>query len=131
MPAIQTSALSFERGIDSISHVSRDNDHEPWPDRQSLSPASSSVKAHLTELLAPPDTTRYLNTMLQPTVSNPALLTPATYHATLSKALQSLRTAASSTNEHSRPLSRAARLLTEELGLRDLAQMYRSALYQG
>lgn len=131
MPDIQTRALSFERGIDGISHLSRDTDHEPWPDRQSLPPPSSSVKVHLADLLAPPDTTRYLNTMLQPTISNPALLMPANYHATLSNALQALRTAVTSTNEHSRQLNRAIRLLTEELGLRDLAQMYRSALYQG
>lgn len=131
MPDIQTRALSFERGIDGISHLSRETDHEPLPDRQSLPPASSSAKAHLVDLLAPPDTTRYLNTMLQPSISNPDLLMPATYRATLSKALHELRVAATPTNEHSRQLNRAIRLLTEEIGLRDLAQMYRSALYQG
>ena len=131
MPDIQTRALSFERGIDGVSHLRREADHDPWPDRQSLPPVSHSVKAHLVDLLAPPDTTHYLNATLQPTISNPALLMPATYHATLTKALQGLRLAATSPNEHSRQLNRAIRLLTEEIGLRDLAQMYRSALYQG
>ena len=53
----------------------------------------------------------------------------------LQSALQHLTDAAERTQDAStdqaRTLNRAVRLLKEETGLRDLVQMYRSALYQG
>ena len=129
---IHTNSLALERGIEGVSHLNRDNDnYDLWPERRSLPPPSHGVKAHLAELLNTPDTSRYLNTALQPTITNSELLLPAKYHAILSKSLKDLRTAAAQNSEGSRAVNRAVRLLNEEIGLRELAQMYRSALYQG
>lgn len=132
MPDIYTNSLMLERGIEGISHLQRNTeDSDLWPDRRSLPPPSRGVKAHLAELLNTPDTTRYLTATLQPVVSNPELLTPGKYHATLAQARQDLHTAIDPKSENSRIVNRAIRLLSEEIGLRELANLYRSALYQG
>lgn len=132
MPDIYTNSLLLDRGIEGISHLSRDtDDHGVWPERRALPPPSHGVRAHLTELLNTPDTSWYLNATLQPTVSNPELLMPAKYHATLAQARRDLRAAADHKSENSRVVNRAIRLLSEEIGLRELANLYRSALYQG
>ena len=122
----------MERGIEGVSHLPRDKtDKALWPDRRSLPPPSQEVKAKLAELLNTPDTSRYLHTTIQPIVSNPALLLPATFHATLAKALKDLRNTPTTKEDGKRTINRAIRLLSEEIGLRELANMYRSALYQG
>lgn len=132
MTDIYTNSLTLERGIERISHLSRETDHQdPWPERGALPPPLRGVKAHLAELLNPPDTTQYLNATLQPAVSNPELLMPAKYHATLARALQDLRAAVDPNRENHRTVNRAIRVLSEEIGLRELASLYRSALYQG
>lgn len=132
MTDIYTNSLTLERGIESISHLSRETDHQDlWPERGALPPPSRGVKAHLAELLNPPDTTQYLNATLQPAVSNPELLMPAKYHATLARALQDLRAVVDPNRENHRIVNRAIRVLSEEIGLRELASLYRSALYQG
>jgi len=129
---ITGNSLALERGIEGISHLNRNNgDYDLWPERRSLPPPSQGVKAHLAELLNTPDTARYLYAVLQPTITNPELLLPAKFHAILAKALKDLRTTAAKKDESSRTINRAVRLLNEEVGLRELAQMYRSALYQG
>src|SRR5690606_40923891 len=97
MPDIYTNSLTLERGIEGVSHLHRDADDPAlWPERHALTPPSRGVNAHLAELLYTPDTTRYLNTALQPVVSTPELLMPGKYHATLGRALQDLRGAAES-----------------------------------
>ena len=132
MPEIYTNSLMLERGIEGVSHLDRDtDDRELWPERRALPPPSQGVKAHLAELLNPPDTTRYLTAALQPMVSNPELLMPAKYHATLTRARQDLNAAIGPKSENTRIVNRAIRLLSEEIGLRELANLYRSALYQG
>lgn len=132
MPDIYTNSLMLDRGIEGVSHLQRDaDDHDLWPERRALPPPSHGVTAHLAELLNTSDTTRYLNSALQPMISNPELLMPAKYHATLTRARQDLNAAMGLKNENTRIVNRAIRLLSEEIGLRELANLYRSALYQG
>lgn len=132
MTNLHTNSLTLERGIEGVSHLTRDDhDRALWPDRQSLPPPSQIVKAQLAELLDTSDTTGYLNAALQPAISNPELLTPSRFHTTLSNALTELRGAADGKHENSRIFNRTIRLLAEEIGLRELTHMYRSTLYQG
>lgn len=132
MTNLYTNGLNLERGIEGVSHLSRESDGQyHWPDRPSLPPPSQGIKEQLAELLNSPDTSGYLNAALQPTISNADLLTPMRFHATLSTALNNLRNVADGQQEPSRVLNRAIRLLAEEIGLRELANMYRSTLYQG
>jgi type III secretion protein X len=132
MTDLYPNAITLERGIEGVSHLRRDTEERDfWPEHQSLPPPSQAVKAQLSELLNSPDMTWYLSSALQPTVSKPELLTPARFHATLSTALQQIRAETRINSEDAKLLARAVRLLTEEIGLRELAQMYRSSLYQG
>ncbi|MVW70491.1 hypothetical protein [Bordetella sp. 15P40C-2] len=132
MTDLYTNALALERGIEGVTHLRRDTEHRDfWPEHQSLPPPSQTVKAQLSELLESPDIACYLNSALEPTVSNPELLTPARFHATLGSALEQLRAETRINAGDAKHLTRAVRLLTEEIGLRELAHMYRSSLYQG
>ena len=76
--------------------------------------------------------------MARPQIVNRDLLVPARFREALDNALQHLRDAAAQRqpagdggDDDLRMLNRATRLLSEEVGLRDLVQMYRSTLYQG
>lgn len=132
MTDLYTNALTLDRGIERVSHLRRNaEDRNFWPEHQSLPPPSQTARAQLKELLESPDMAWYLNSELQPVVTNPELLTPARFHATLGSALNQLRRESRTHSEEAKLLHRAARLLTEEIGLRELAQMYRSSLFQG
>lgn len=132
MTNLHTNGLTLDRGIEGVSHRGRDADNNDlWPDQQSLPPPSQIVRAQVAELLSSPDTTGYLKAALQPTISNPELLTPSRFHTTLSNALTDLRDVVDAKHENSRIFNRAIRLIAEEIGLRELTHMYRSTLYQG
>jgi len=105
------------------------------PERQELTPPADGVKAQLAQLLDTPNTDRYLDNQLRPTLANRDLLLPGKFAQALQATLDGLSAAAEQSQDRSpedaRALNRAVRLLKDEAGLRDLVAMYRSALYQG
>lgn len=126
-------SLAFDRGIDSITYA-RQEKAMPLPERSAAPPPDTEVRAQLDLLLQKPSMDSRLDSLLRPHLENRALLSPGRFQEALGSTLQHLRQAAQQAPESSgeaRSLNRAVRLLNEEASLRDLVQMYRSALYQG
>jgi len=137
MTDMRISGLVFDRGIDSITYAQQDA-QPSLPERSESAPPEMGARAQLSELLDRPSMEDFLNTMARPQIVNRDLLVPARFREALDNALQHLRDAAAQRqpagdggDDDLRMLNRATRLLSEEVGLRDLVQMYRSTLYQG
>ena len=86
-------------------------------------------------MLAQPNTDSFLDDAICPQLEDRDLLLPGKFRQVLESTLGTLTQAAqdhhSANPDSAKALNRAVRLLNEEVGLRDLLQMYRSALYQG
>jgi type III secretion protein X len=140
MTDMRLGGLVFDRGIDSITYAQQDA-HTSLPERGESAPPDVGARAQLSALLDRPSINDFLESSTRPQIANRDLLVPARFREGLDNALQQLRDAAAQRqpgdgvagggDEQLRVLNRATRLLTEEVGLRDLVQMYRSALYQG
>ena len=135
MTDMRISGLVFDRGIDSITYAQQDA-QPSLPERSESAPPDVGARAQLSALLDKPSIDDFLNTMARPQLANRDLLVPARFRERLDNALQQLRDVAAQRqpaggDDELRILNRATRLLSEEVGLRDLVQMYRSALYQG
>lgn len=135
MSDMRISGFAFDRGLDGISYAGREAAGQHLPERQELAPPADGVKAQLAQLLDTPNTDRYLDSQLRPTLANRDLLLPGKFAQALQATLDGLSAAAEQSQdrnpEDARALNRAVRLLKDEAGLRDLVAMYRSALYQG
>ncbi|GAB2734976.1 hypothetical protein GCM10027019_13010 [Melaminivora jejuensis] len=146
MTNIPLSHLAFERGIERITHARQDSQLE-LPAREQAPPPDAGTQPQLEALLALPTLDDTLDAALRPQLANRQLLVPTHFRQALDDALQGLsqaaQAAADATNadvtnadgasgsDTARVLNRAVRLLKEESALRELLQMYRSALYQG
>lgn len=135
MSDMRISGFAFDRGLAGISYAGREAAGQHLPERQELTPPADGVKAQLAQLLDTPNTDRYLDNQLRPTLANRDLLLPGKFAQALQATLDGLSAAAEQSQdrnpEDARALNRAVRLLKDEAGLRDLVAMYRSALYQG
>lgn len=128
-----SSNLVFDRGIESITHAQQQA-ASALPERGDAAPPDIGVRGQLDLLLQKPSMDDRLDAGLRPPVEHRDLLLPGRFQDALGGAMQQLRQAAQNAPEasdQSRVLNRAARLLGEESNLRELVQMYRSALYQG
>lgn len=140
MTDMRISGLVFDRGIDSITYAQQGG-QPTLPERGESAPPDMGARAQLSALFDQPSIGDFLEACTRPEISNRDLLVPARFREQLDNTLQQLRDtaaqwqqgdgAAGGGEEQLRILNRATRLLTEEVGLRDLIQMYRSALYQG
>lgn len=130
MADLRYNGLSFDRGIEQIVHT-QDVSVTTLPDHQDLTPAELNSRPQLEQLLAMPNLADYLENHLRPELLNKDILSPTRFRQALDSALKMLRDAAEQDPSSAKQLNRAARLLGEEADLRDLLQMYRSALYQG
>ena len=135
MTDMRISGLVFDRGIDSITYAQQDA-QPTLPERGESAPPDVGARAQLSALLARPSIDDFLESSTRPQIANRDLLVPARFRERLDNALQQLRDVAAQRqpaggDDELRILNRATRLLSEEVGLRDLVQMYRSALYQG
>lgn len=109
---VDAQAFTFDRGIDSINSDSA-MEAAVMPERSQL-PQDSNNRPMLDRVLGQEiEDTLYLQ--LRPNNSNRDLLTPEL----------------GENNEAARSINRDVRLLQEESQLRELIQMYRSALFQG
>lgn len=124
----------FERGIDSITFKSAEL-AQGLPDPRELTPTDNTQRPQLESLLSQPSTDSFLEESIRPALDDRDLLLPVKFRQAMDSALGTLREEAQARQadnpESARQLNRAVRLLNEEVGLRDLLQMYRSALYQG
>ena len=135
MTDMRISGLVFDRGIDSITYAQQDA-QPTLPERGESAPPDVGARAQLSALLDRPSIDDFLESSTRPQIANRDLLMPARFRERLDNALQQLRDVAAQRqpaggDDELRILNRATRLLSEEVGLRDLVQMYRSALYQG
>ncbi|WP_315124566.1 hypothetical protein [Comamonas antarctica] len=133
MADIRLPSLIFDQGIENITYA-RQQIAAPMPERGETPPPDVRVHAQLDQLLQRPSMDSRLDEALRPLIANRDLLLAARFRETLRKLLAQLRKAAGSAtkgSERARVLNRAVRLLSDELDLRELEQMYRSALYQG
>ncbi len=135
MTDMRISGLVFDRGIDSITYAQQDA-QPTLPERGESAPPDVGARAQLSALLDRPSIDDFLESSTRPQIANRDLLVPARFRERLDNALQQLRDVAAQRqpaggDDELRILNRATRLLSEEVGLRDLVQMYRSALYQG
>ena len=135
MTDMRISGLVFDRGIDSITYAQQDA-QPTLPERGESAPPDVGARAQLSALLDRPSIDDFLESSTRPQIANRDLLVPARFREPLDNALQQLRDVAAQRqpaggDDELRILNRATRLLSEEVGLRDLVQMYRSALYQG
>ena len=139
MTDMRISGLVFDRGIDSITYAQQDA-QPTLPERGESAPPDVGARAQLSALLDRPSIDDFLDAATRPHLANRDLLVPARFREALDGALQQLRDAAAQRqpadgaaggDDALRILNRATRLLGEEVGLRDLVQMYRSVLYQG
>lgn len=138
MSDISLGGLGFDRGIDRITYARQDAGSR-LPERGDSAPAELAQRPQVETLLAMTTLDDTLDAALRPQLENRELLSPTQFRGALDSALQHLRESAEAragltdadATESTRVLNRATRLLNEESGLRDLVQMYRSALYQG
>lgn len=141
MPEIRSNPLSFDRGIESITHASKAQGSGvgSMPERANAPPADLNNRPQLDRLLHQPSMDDMLDEGMRPVLENRDLLSPSRFRETLGQVLTNLRDSGDKylqrgdtpSMEQARSLNRAARLLQEESQLRELLQTYRSALYQG
>jgi type III secretion protein X len=124
----------FDRGIDSVTYKGGEA-IQGLPDQHELTPADHAQRPQLEVLLAQPNTDSFLEESIRPELNDRDLLLPGKFRQTMDGALITLRDAVqerqASNPDSAKEINRAVRLLNDEVGMRDLLQMYRSALYQG
>lgn len=124
----------FDRGIDSITFQGGEA-LQGLPPQHELTPADRAERPQLEQLLALPNMDAFLEDSIRPELNDRDLLLPTHFRKALDGARGALMQAAQDRQEAdpaaAKTLSRAVRLLGDEIGLHDLITMYRSALYQG
>lgn len=139
MSNVSLGHLAFDRGIDSITYA-RQEGLQALPEREEAPPPDLGARPQVETLLSLLTLDDALESAIRPQLENRDLMVPARFRQALDDALARLTDAAeqaqpvggdNSAGDGARVLNRAVRLLKEECGLRDLLQMYRSALYQG
>ena len=124
----------FDRGIDSITFKAGESPLS-LASQKDLPPSDQMTRPHLEQLLAMPNLESFLEEAIRPDVMDRELLMPGRFNQTLNSTLGNLQKFSDdiqgSDAEGAKIINRASRLLTEEAGLRELVQMYRSVLYQG
>jgi len=101
------------------------------PEFVDVAPSEALAHSRLDQLLALPNIDEFIANALRPQLDSAAILSPAAFRSALDAALAGLREAAERQPRAARTYGRAARLLADEAGLRDLLHMYRNALVQG
>jgi type III secretion protein X len=124
------SPFPMDSGIDRILRRDEGKEVETGP-AADISPAFSPLKPRLEQLYALPNLEDYLAAMLAPLVNEPLLLLPNRFNNALRDAVESLDALAEEDPRLARLLSRAARMMRDQVALRELVQMYRSALLKG
>jgi type III secretion protein X len=124
----------FEHGIEGISYEGH-GEVQGLPDQQQLTPADHAQRSQLETLLAPSNTDSFLAEKIRPELQDRDLLLPGRFRQAMDGALGKLGKTAQEQQaqdpDTAKLLNRAARVVQEEVSLRDLVQMYITALRQG
>lgn len=120
---------ALDRGIEKIVHA---EEEKVAPGSVAdISPAFSRTRPRLEQLYALPNIEDYLMAQLAPFTGEPALLRPTRFNSVLRASLDALHAAAEEDPRNARILRRAAKLMSDQVALRELVQMYRYALLKG
>lgn len=132
VPGMHAMHLGLERGVDHIVRGPRCEPAPTMPPERWLEPPATGAVDHLKALLVRPDLSAMLDESARPRLTDGALFQPAQFERALAQARDELSRAMELHAGNTAPaLSRALHVLNEAGKLRDLAAMYRSALYQG
>ncbi|WP_194792868.1 hypothetical protein [Caenimonas koreensis] len=130
MSRIQNTPFPMDRGIDKILRLDEDEKVDVGV-AGDISPAFSPVKPRLEQLYAMPNLEDYIAGQLAPSLSEPSLLMPSRFNRALREGEQQLELEEEKDPRNARILRAARRLMHDQVALRDLVQMYRSALLKG
>lgn len=127
---ITSKGITFDRGIDRvITQTDAPQGHLPTNGR--LAPSDGRVMPKLEQLLAAPNIGNRLAAELAPRMEDRDMLLPDQFHRTLHAAQDRLASESRNHPEHKALFREAQNVLKEERDLRDLVDMYRSALFKG
>lgn len=127
---ITSKGITFDRGIDRII-TTADTPQGHLPKDGRLAPSDGRVMPKLDQLLAAPTIADRLASELTPRMADRDMLLPDQFHRALSDAQSLLGKEMRNHPEHKAAFQEALALLKEESDLRELVDMYRSALFQG
>lgn len=116
--------------VDTVTYPKQPSDYGDVPSRPGNSPDAAPAST-ISALHGQADLDTYLAQQLRPPYLSPVLLAPARFSTALEQAQHDLQCTAEQQPDAATALNRAARLLGDELDLRGLMTMYRSALLQG
>jgi hypothetical protein len=129
MRRVHTTPFPMDRGIEKILHA-EDLGVEGGPVAD-ISPAYSPLKPRLEQLYALPNLEDYIAGQLAPLILETSLLLPHRFENALRGGVDDLEAEAEEDPRNARILRRAARLMGDQVSLRDLLRMYRLALLKG
>ncbi|HLO78018.1 MAG TPA: hypothetical protein VK196_16310 [Magnetospirillum sp.] len=130
MVDLNLKGISFDRGIDRVIPSGElQQGHLPTEGR--LSPSDGRATPRLDQILAMPDLADNLARELAPRLDDLALLLPDRFLRALSSTRDMLTDEKRNHPEHQSLFREAEKVLGEESGLRELLDMYRSALFKG
>ncbi|MES3002880.1 MAG: hypothetical protein V4787_19480 [Pseudomonadota bacterium] len=130
MKRVGPSPLVFTTGIDKIIRSSQAPAQAP-PSINDIAPSMTPTTPRLEQLYPLFNLEDYVARQVAPALNEAALMLPRRFDPALAAAMALLDEGADDTTLEGRVLRRARRLLKDQVGLRDLLRMYRSALLQG
>ena len=123
----------FDRGLEEITYASA-TQKNGLPEQSELPPAEMRSQM-LNQILNLPNIESFLEESTRPDIDDRDQLMPTKFRQTLDRVLNELGQSAeamqSGDPDGAKVLNRAVRVLREDAGLRELVQMYRSAIHQG
>lgn len=123
----------FERGLDNITYANT-TEVTNLPPQSELAPAEMRSQM-LAQLLSLPNIASFLEEAIRPDIEDREQLVPGRFRQALTATLSALNESAEALQESdpegAKLLNRAIRVLREDASLRELVQMYRSAVHQG
>ncbi|MBC7599812.1 MAG: hypothetical protein H7238_12455 [Polaromonas sp.] len=124
-----TTPFPMDSGIDKILRLN-DEKIDTGPVAE-ISPAFTPVKPRLEQLYAQPNLEDYLTAELAPVMNEAGLLMPNRFNRALMDGQDELRAQEEADPRNARILRAARTLMGDQVALRELVQMYRSALLKG
>lgn len=124
--------LALDRGLTGVSYTTQDPLPPHLPDNAQVVPPDTGQKSHLDALFPNNSLDDILLDFTKPSLANPELMSPFCFAEVLDSLpayLEGMITQYDT--ETGRTITRALRLLKEQIRNRELLQMYRAALMQG